>query len=167
MTALRLTGVVLGALVTAGFCSAQPPESRGDWSNLKTLTSGAEIQITAADRLKAFRGRFQSVTDDDLTVRTATGQEMLARSLVSKVLLKKNNHRMRNSLLGLAIGAGGGLAAGAGLDAAASCKGQAFFGSCFDPGGPNFLKEVFTPLGAFIGVTTGALIHTGGWREVY
>jgi hypothetical protein len=166
VTRFRTTGGLLIALITAGLCSAQPPKSRGDWGNLKTLTSGAQIQITMTDRPKAIRGRFQSVTDDNLVVTTAAGQEMLGRPLVAKVSVQKNNHRIRNSLLGLAIGAGGGLAAGAAIDAADQCSGG--LGKCgLQIVGPNAGKEVLTPVGAFIGLAIGALLHTGGWREVY
>jgi hypothetical protein len=166
VTRFRITGALLIALVTAGLCSAQPPASRGDWASLKTLTAGAQIQITMTDRPKAVRGRFQSVTDDGLVVTTPAGQEMLTRPLVAKVSVQKNNHRIRNSLLGLAIGAGGGLAAGAAIDAADQCSGG--LGKCgLQIVGPNAGKEVLTPVGAFIGLAIGALLHTGGWRVVY
>ena len=53
----------------------------------------------------------------------------------------------------------GGLIAGAIADAA-SCR-----PSCF--GGPNILAEGLTPLGAIVGGVVGALLPTGGWRDVY
>jgi hypothetical protein len=33
--------------------------------------------------------------------------------------------------------------------------------------GKNLGKKVFTPLGALIGVTVGALLPTGGWHNLY
>ena len=69
---------------------------------------------------------------------------------------------MRHALIGLGIGAAGGLGLGAGIDA--GCNPHAFLG-CL--AGPNFGKEVLTPVGAVIGFGIGAVLPAGGWREVY
>lgn len=74
-----------------------------------------------------------------------------------RVSLKKNGHRMRNALIGLGVGAGVGVGVGAAADT--NCTGLCF--------GGNFGKAIFTPLGAVAGVLVGALIPTGGWREIY
>jgi hypothetical protein len=49
------------------------------------------------------------------------------------------------------VGSGAGLISG---------KGLAFVGQ-------HFGAEVFTPVGALIGVTVSALIPTGGWHDIY
>lgn len=162
MIIFRTTAALLSVL-GAGVCSAAPPAAKADWGNLKTLAPGAEIQITVTGRPKAFPGFFQGVTDDALTVGTASGQEMLARPTVTKVALKGKNHRLRNTLLGLGIGAGTGLAVGAVVDSSSGCKGS---GWCFNFL-PNIGKEALTPFGALLGAAVGALIHTGGGHEVY
>jgi hypothetical protein len=84
--------------------------------------------------------------------------------MVAKVSAKDKGHRLRNTLIGLGAGAGGGLILGAVGDAN-SCH-PGFFG-CWDPLGRNGLKETVTPLGALIGGIVGVLLPTGGWRDVY
>jgi hypothetical protein len=60
-------------------------------------------------------------------------------------------------LIGLGIGAGVGFGVGAG---ASTCRELCI-------GGKRLPEEVFTPLGAILGGIIGALIPSGGWREVY
>jgi hypothetical protein len=99
----------------------------------------------------------QRVTPESLAINATTSQETLSRQDIRRVDLKRPGHRRRNTLIGLAIGAGTGLAVGAVADSKAG------------PGGwfPDVCKEVFTPLGALVGKVVGAALPTGGWREVY
>jgi hypothetical protein len=73
--------------------------------------------------------------------------------------VKKTAHRLRNTLIGLGIGAAAGLILGTVADA--RCTGKCVEGTT--PLG----KEVGTPLGALIGTIIGVALPTGGWREVY
>jgi len=99
----------------------------------------------------------QRVTTESLAINATTSQETLSRQDIRRVALKRLGHRGRNTLIGLAIGAGSGLAAGAVVDCRAG------------PGIwlPNAGKEVLTPVGALIGTVVGVALPTGGWREVY
>lgn len=105
------------------------------------------------------RGEFQGATDDAVTIATSKSQETLSRTMVTKVSFWSESHRLRNALIGFGVGAAGGLIAGA-IGEAASCR-----PSCF--GGPNILAEGPTPLGAIVGGVVGALLPTGGWRDLY
>jgi hypothetical protein len=96
-------------------------------------------------------------------IATATSQEMLARPQIVRVSSKGKSHRGRNALIGLGIGAGGGLIAGVVVDHE-SCANRT---NCLDILGPNVGKEVLTPVGALIGAIVGAVIPTGGWRDLY
>jgi hypothetical protein len=117
---------------------------------------GAEIRVTLANG-KTLLGFIQRVTPESLAINATTSQETLSRQDIRRVALKRPGHRGRNTLIGLAIGTGAGLAAGAGVDSQRS------------PGDwlPNFGKAVFSPLGALIGTVVGVALPTGRWREVY
>ena len=127
------------------------------WSNVKALSPGTEIRISGP-RPSAVRGTLLSVTDDSLMLNSSAGQEMFTRQQVNRVSSKKQGHRARNALIGLGVGAGTGLVVGAVGDQ--QCSPSCFLGN-------NIGKAVFTPLGAILGALVGAVIPTGGWRDVY
>jgi preprotein translocase subunit YajC len=125
------------------------------WNTVKALPAGTEVRIAAGSH--TVRGKIDRITDDTLVVTSGDGQEMFAQQEVTRVSVGKQGHRGRNALIGLWIGAGAGLGVGAAADA--GCNGICFLG--------DLGKEVFTPVGAVAGVLLGALIPTGGWREIY
>jgi len=132
---------------------AQP--TAATWNSVQALPSGTEVRIAAGAR--NVRGKIDRVSDDALTVTSRKGQEMFTQQDVSRVWVRKPGHRKRNALIGLGIGAGAGL--GVGL-AASSCTG---FG-CIGAGA----VEIGAPVAfAVVGTAIGAVIPTGGWREVY
>jgi hypothetical protein len=99
----------------------------------------------------------QRVTPESLAINATTSQETLSRQDIRRVALKRPGHRGRNTLIGLAIGTGAGLAAGLGVDS------QAGHGDWF----PDAGKAVLAPLGALVGTVVGVALPTGGWRDVY
>ena len=127
-----------------------------DWNAVKALTVGTEVRITAGSR--SIRGEIERTTDDVLVVTARKGQEMFERQQVSVVSIKKAGHRKRNTLIGLAAGAGGGLAIGI---AARAKPGQWEFIS------NDVVTVGFVAAGAIVGTVVGVIIPTGGWREVY
>jgi hypothetical protein len=131
---------------------------RANWANVKNLPVGEEIR-TSLEGGKSFRGQLQSVTDESLVILAANLQQSLPRAQVLKVATKGESHRKRNALIGLGLGAGAGLGIGAGADHSCAQNG------CFI--GNNLGKEVFTPLGALVGIIIGVAWPTGGWHEVY
>jgi hypothetical protein len=152
----------LAILFSAGFISAQPPvpsnnPASTDWAKVKRLAAGEEIRVSRTDG-KSFLGQLQSTTDASLIMVAASSQQTLDRAQIKRIATKGVSHRGRNTLIGLGIGAGGGLAIGAGTDS--SCGGHCWFGN-------NVGKEVFTPIGAIIGTIVGVAWPTGGWHEVY
>ncbi|HWJ40354.1 MAG TPA: hypothetical protein VNT29_04455 [Candidatus Limnocylindrales bacterium] len=147
--------LMLGILLAAGIIAAQPPPSpasSGGWANVKRLATGEEIRVSMTDG-KSFRGQLQSATDDSLIIVAASSQETLAITQIKKVSTKRDGHRGRNALIGLGVGAGAGLAIGAATDA--------------NEGFLDIGKQVFTPIGAIIGVLVGVAWPTGGWHDVY
>src|ERR1039457_3608951 len=140
----------------AATAAAQPAKPIANWANLNQLVTGAEIRVTLANG-KTLRGFVQRVTPESLAINATTGQETLSRQDIRRADLKRPGHRGRNTLIGLAVGTGVGLAAGAVADSKAG------------PGIwlPNAGKVVLTPLGAIIGTVVGVALPNGGWREVY
>jgi hypothetical protein len=149
-----LPALLAGTL--AATAAAQQAKPIANWANLNQLVTGTEIRVTLADG-KTMRGFMQRVTPESLAINATTSQETLSQQDIRRVALKRPGHRGRNTLIGLAVGTGVGLAAGAVADSKAG------------PGIwlPNAGKEVLSPLGALIGTVIGVALPTGGWREVY
>jgi hypothetical protein len=149
---VRRVGTLL-ALVTTTLAAQT---SLTNWNTVKALTVGTEVRITAGSR--TVRGTIDRITDDTLVMTSGKIQEMFDRQQVSAVSQRKLGHRMRNALIGLAAGTGAGL----GIGIAARAK-------------PNQLQLIsnsavtgaFTLAGALTGTVVGAVIPTGGWREIY
>ena len=144
---------MLSLAFASGLAVAQP-----NWANVKGLTIGGEIKVSAAGG-KSFRGQLQSVTDDSLVMLAANTQQSVPRAEVLRVSTKGESHRKRNTLIGLGVGAGTGFGIGAGIDH--GCVPQGCFFS------DNIGKAVFTPLGALIGTIIGVAWPTGTWHEIY
>lgn len=124
---------------------------------MKALASGSQMRITAGSQ--TVTGQFQSANDESVEFTSPKGQEMFTRQQVTRVDVRKAGKRPRNTLIGLAVGAGLGLVAGSITDS--KCAG----GSCFLSS--NFGKAVLTPAGAILGLGVGFALPTGGWRNVY
>ncbi len=157
MTARLLRICFLAALFYAPLCGA----TVRDWSKLGNapgLSAGAEIEARTTDN-KRYRGQFRRSDNEALVIATTSGEQRLARATVSRVLVKTQGHRLRNTLLGFGIGAAGGLILGTIADA--RCTGKCIEGN--EPLG----KEAGTPFGALVGIIIGVVIPTGGWREIY
>jgi hypothetical protein len=147
---LRVVALLFSALVANVAAQAQT----GSWANLSQLAPGTETRVTLSGG-RTLRGSVQTVTSDSLAINAAKSQEKLSRTEIKKVETKRPGHRGRNALIGLGIGAGGGLAIGAGIDSGD----HGWF--------PNLGKAIVTPLGAIVGTIVGVLIPSGGWHEVY
>ena len=153
----RICLLALLAAVLAATAAAQQAKPIANWANLSQLVAGSEIRVTLATG-KTMRGFVQRVTPESLAINATTSQETLSRQDIRRVALKRPGHRGRNTLIGLAIGTGAGLAVGVGVDSQSRGQYDLF---------PNSGKAVLSPLGALVGTVIGVALPTGGWREVY
>src|ERR1035437_1921910 len=153
----RICLLALLAAVLAATAAAQQAKPIANWVNLNQLVAGSEIRVTLATG-KTMRGFVQRVTPESLAINATTSQETLSRQDIRRVALKRAGHRGRNTLIGLAIGTGAGLAVGVGVDSQSSGQYDLF---------PNSGKAVLSPWGALVGTVIGVALPTGGWREVY
>ena len=139
-----------------------PAQTTGNWDAVRHFAAGQAVRVSLADG-RSFQGNFQSATDSEVLLSTAKAQETVARADVAKAATKGTNHRVRNSVIGFGVGAGAGLGVGAIIDHESGCGNPS---GCF-LNFKNLGKEVFTPVGALVGLIVGAVIPSGNWHEVY
>jgi len=125
-----------------------------NWDNLKALRQGQEIKVVKND-VRAYRGIFQSVSDEGMTVALPTGNATFVRQDILRVSSKTGSHHLRNAGIGAAIG--GGSLAGV---AAAKGDSSGDFGT-------GFVAVMGLISGSAIGAGVGALLPSEGWRDVY
>ena len=125
-----------------------------NWNAVKALTAGTDVRIKTGSRTVS--GKLERVTDETIVVNSGKGSGMFTQQEVTRVSVKRNSHRGRNSLIGFGVGTGAGL--GIGAAKAAGCNDIA----C----GP-----VNTALGGVIGAVggtiAGAVASGSDWREIY
>jgi hypothetical protein len=163
---LTLLGACFGTLSASGQGSKGRSSS---WDNLKTLTPGQEIRVVM-NNFSSYQGEFQSLSDGGITLRRKATEQTLARKDVYRVSQKMGqDHSARNTLAGMAVGAGAGL--GIGLIANhviwshVNCDEGPAFG-CSGPPNPHW-GIILTPVGGLAGAAIGAAIPTRAWRDLY
>ena len=145
---LKLAVSILWLMTSVPLATAKPRPEKANWDNVKQLLPGEKIRIKL-NNAKSCEGLLQSVTDDGMVVRLATGEQTFTRQNIVRVSQKGQSNRGRNAGLGALIGAGSGAAVG---------------GAIAGPPGA-LLGALF--LGMPPGALVGAVIPTGGWRDVY
>ncbi len=134
--------------------------ARDSWSSLRQLVAGQQVRIVLNDA-KSYVGQFQSVSDEGIVVRLATGDQTFDRQSVLRISTQGKRHRGRNALIGLAVGASAGV-----IVAVASPElgtGRCAQGSCVNATSMSLAGT----LGAVVGAGLGAAFPTGRWHDVY
>jgi hypothetical protein len=139
---------ILGLMMGIQLGAARPRPEKANWDNVKQLLPGDEVKVVLKDA-KPRRGLLQTVTDGDLVLRLATGDQTFARQNILRVSSKGQSHRGRNAAEGAAIGA---LGVGAAISIAAANP-LGMLAGAFLGGGP--------------GALIGAVLPTGGWHDIY
>ena len=120
---------------------AMPSVVSAQWDNLNILQAGQKIQVVESSKKDS--GTFLSVSDKEISLQVKSGPQAIQRQDVRSVKLMVNEHRLRNTLIGAAVGAG----AGAGISAAA-----------WEPQGFAGGRGTGAAVGAVIGAAGGAVI---------
>jgi hypothetical protein len=77
------------------------------WEDLQQLNQGRRIRVFLLDR-GSFTGTFVGCTAESLTLRDRGADRAVPRAQVRKVTTGSRPRRLRNTLIGLGIGAGSG-----------------------------------------------------------
>jgi hypothetical protein len=150
---------ILFRAATLAFLAASTASAQSaDWGVVKALAPGTQVRAEAAGR--KVTGQILSTSDSAMVLRTRAGEQTVLRANAGRVAVKKKGHRGRNVLIGLGIGTGAGL--GIGLAARSHCS-----GFCLNPVSNGLVVGAGIGAGAVIGGAVGAIIPTGGWREIY
>ena len=81
------------------------------WENLRQLRPGQKVEVIDM-KMKSLNGAFVSFTEEAILLQTKQDQVTLTRADVLRVSDREHSKRRRNTLIGIGIGAAGGLAAG-------------------------------------------------------
>jgi len=119
-----------------------PSVASAQWDNLNKLQAGQKIQVVEVNSKKD-SGTFLSVSDQTVSLRGKSGQQTIQRQDIARVTLMENKHRLRNALIGGAVGAG----TGAGISAAA-----------WEPRGFAGGRGTGAAFGAAVGFVGGAIV---------
>ena len=142
---------VAACLLAIPFLSSAQTE-KSSWANLNALRPGQKIQLVGTDS-KSHTGTFLSVSPAAISLEEKDGEHTIQMQDVSIVKLPRHRRRLRNALIGGAVGLG----AGAGIGAAAYRKctpphGDNLFG-CLDLG-----RSFNAAFGAAIGLVGGTVV---------
>jgi hypothetical protein len=129
-------------------CVSLAQTNQTSWALLSGLQPGQKIQIVDAAS-KKHSGTFSSVSDTAISLSDSRGEQSIQRQDVRSVKLMKNPRRLRNTAIGLLVGAGAGAVIGA---AAGGCSSQDFF--CVGRGASAAIIGVVGGVG---GAAVGAL----------
>jgi len=129
-------------------CVSLAQSEEGSWAKLSALRPGQNIQVVETTS-KKHSGVFVSVSDTAISYRETAGEHSIPKQDVRTVKLMQNTHRLRNTLLLGAAGAGVGAAIGAATHH--GCSTQSF---CLDVGG----RALPAGIGAVIGGLGGAVV---------
>src|SRR5580692_1025851 len=102
------------ALIPILSLSAAGQEPLSNWENVKMLAPATQIRIASATS-KPKVMTLESVTDSELVTSSAAGPQTFQRAEITNVSVKQNGHRVRNTLIGMAVAAAAGAAIGYGI----------------------------------------------------
>lgn len=111
LTAPALALVLALAPTLAVASGRRAPAPQSDWSAVQALAPGAKLVVRTKDGDRV-AGRFVSASDSALVIRHDETDMTFARDDVRLVQLNRGKSRLKGALLGVAIGAGAGFAAG-------------------------------------------------------
>ena len=149
-------------LVTTIFSISLPAQEPGEhsWDNLQQLRVGQKIEVVDT-HLKKLKGTFLSFSEEAISLRVGKDEVGVQREDVFRVSLREKSKRLRKALIGMAIGAGAGVAAIEICAYASSgflpCAGQDFRAVAY---------AILVPVGGAAGAGIGAAFPPG-YQTIY
>ncbi len=148
-------------LVTTIFSVSLPAQEPGkhSWENLQQVRVGQKIEVVDTN-LKKLKGTFLSFSEEAISLRVGKDEVGVQRPNVLRVSLREKSKRLRNALIGMAIGAGAGVAAVeicAHASSGFSCSGQDFRAIAY---------AILVPVGLGVGAGIGAAFPPG-YQTIY
>ncbi len=144
-------------LVVTIFSVSLPAQEPGEhsWENLQQVRVGQKIEVVDTN-LKKLKGTFLSFSEEAVSLRVKKDEVGVQRPKVFRVSAREHSKRLRNTLIGLGIGAAAGAVVGA---AAVAGKPR--------QGGERRLSMVIgTLIGAGAGTVVGAAFPPG-YKTIY
>ena len=136
--------VALVSFLTLIPCAVHAQDKKSDWKALYSLHSGEKIELIETG-MKKHVGTFSTVTDEAIQMSEGSNDIGIPKESVARVTVLDKSHRLRNSLLFGAVGAGAGAGIGAG---ATRCSSPNSFTGCW--------RDVAAGIGAVVGLLGGA-----------
>ena len=156
--AIGLVGCLLALpLVEAkALQEAQPPAEPGisDWNNLQQLRVGGKVEVVRTD-LSKHKGTFLSFSDEAISLRVGKDEVGVQRPKVFRVSAREHSKRLRNTFIGLGIGAAAGAVVGV----------AAVAGKPRQAGERRLSMVIGTLIGAGAGTVVGAAFS--GYQTIY
>jgi hypothetical protein len=147
---MRLLAIAVCVLAIPGVSSAQTDKS--SWANLNALQPGQKIQVIRMNSKKD-SGHFLYISDTAIILQERSGEQTIQKQDVRAVKLMKNTHRLRNTFIGAAAGAGLGASIGAATYRQCVPPPDSYlFGCLFDLG-----RGTQSAFGAAVGLVGGAV----------
>jgi hypothetical protein len=137
-------------------CASWAQTDQSSWANLSTLYTGQKIQIVEKDS-KKHSGTFVTFNETAILYQDTAGEQTIPKEAVRRVKLMQNRHRLRNTLIGAAVGVGAGAGIGAASYQKPSCNNSMAF--CLGGiGGRGIPTAIGATLGLAVGTVVGALL---------
>jgi hypothetical protein len=155
-TGVLMRKVLLVFCIVGLPCAALAQINQALWTNLSALRPGQKIQVVEMTS-KKHSGVFAGVSDTAIVYSEKTGERSVPKQDVRSVKLMENKHRLRNTLIVGAAGAGVGAAIGAATHK--GCSTQSF---CLDIGGRALPAGIGAVIGGLGGAAIGALLPSHG-----
>ena len=130
-------------------CSLHAQDKTNDWKALYGLHSGERIELMETG-LKKHVGTFSTVTEEAIQMREGSNDIGIAKENVARVTVLDKSHRLRNSLIFGAVGAGTG--AGIATAATTCSSSNNTFNFC------GLGRGVAVAIGAVAGLVGGAAV---------
>ncbi len=147
----RICAIITAICLTAATAEAAQPAA--EWVVVQGIRPGETVRVHVPGH--KYKGTLTSVSEDTISVSTSSGQISTPRPDVTRVYLKTPSHRLRNTLIGAAVGTGVAVVL------------YATLGALFrNESGEDLPGEmIVAPIG--IATAIGAVSPTGTMRKIY